>query len=334
MKSRRYAVLGLATAAGTVILTLGAAEVVLRAVDFRYELRVHVIESTAPEAAEVHRGYSVDPYLIWVDNRYYSRLREARSRRIDIAFLGDSCTQFGSYDGLLTTLIAENIGADVSAVKLGVAGWTTHQGLRQMQRDIAALRPCIVTICFGWNDHWLSIGLSDREIERVNRSILGRVQYLRLGQLLLKAYVSLARDKANPIVRVSEAEFRENLVAMVQTAKSAGAVPVLITAPSSHREGREPAYLAGRWVARLADLVPLHRRYAAIVRQVAREQGVMLCDLAAGIDSLESQEARGACFRGDGIHYSGEGNAWVAQRLHDCLRNDPPADVCFVDAEP
>jgi len=333
MTSRRHVVFALATVAGTAILTLAAAEIVLRAVDFRYELRVHVIESTAPEAEDVHKGYTVDPQLIWVDNGYYKRLDDARSRRIDIAFLGDSCTQFGRYDRLLAALIEDKTGGAVSTVKLGVAGWTTHQGLRQMQRDIVALRPCVVTICFGWNDHWLSIGLSDREIERVNRSVLGRIQSLRLGQWLLKGYVALVREKDRPRVRVSEAEFHENLVAMVQTAKRAGVVPVLITAPSSHERGREPAYLAGRWVARLSDLVLLHQRYVSIVRQVAGEQGVALCDLAADLDSLETQDARGACFYQDGIHYTPEGNAWVARHLFECFQNGPPADVCFVDAE-
>ncbi|MBP2680682.1 MAG: acyl-CoA thioesterase, partial [Candidatus Krumholzibacteriota bacterium] len=333
MASRRYAVIGIATTVGTVILTFSAVEVALRAAGFRYELRVHVIESTAPEAEDVRKGFSVDRQLIWVDNGYYARLSEARSRRIDIVYLGDSCTQFGAYDRIFAGLVEKETGSAVSSVKLGVAGWTTHQGLRQMERDVVSLRPCVVTICYGWNDHWLSIGLSDREIERINRSALGRIQSLRIGQLLLESYVALVRDKDHPVIRVSEEEFRENLIAMIDAAQGVGAVPVLMTAPSSHRPGHEPAYLAGRWVARLSDLVPLHRRYVAIVRRVAAEKGVLLCDLAARFDSIASPDARDACFFRDGIHYTGEGNARTARWLFECFRNDPSADVCFVDAE-
>jgi lysophospholipase L1-like esterase len=331
--SRRYGVLGLVTAAGTVILVCAAAEVVLRAIDFRYELRVHVIESTAPEAEEVRKGYTVDPYLTWVDNAYYTRMSEAKTRKIDIAFLGDSCTQFGTYDRALADLIRAKTGTALSEVRLGVAGWTTHQGLRQMERDIAALNPCLVTIYFGWNDHWLSIGLSDREVERVNRSLLGHIQSLRLGQLLLKSYVALIREQDLPVVRVGKDEFRENLVSMVRAAKSAGALPVLITAPTSHREGREPGYLAGRWISRLSDLVPLHQRYVSIVREVAIDEGVLLCDLAADLEGLESQDTRDACFYRDGIHLTGEGNAWVARRLFECLQGSTAASVCFANAE-
>ena len=331
MKSRREVLYAAATVAGTTLLALAAAEAGLRAAGFRYELRAKVVEYTAPEAEEVHKGYSVDPWLIWVDNGYYTRLREAKSRRVDIAFLGDSCTQFGSYDRILDALFESENGVAVSSVKLGVAGWTTHQGLRQMERDIAALRPCVVTICFGWNDHWLSIGLSDRDVERINRSPLGRIQSLRSGQLLLKAYVAMTRVKDRPVLRVSEKEFRDNLVGMARIAREAGVIPVFVTAPTSHRPGHLPAYLAGRWIARLADLVPLHRQYAEIVREVAAEEDVLLCDLAADIDLIEAADERDRCFYRDGIHYTGEGNAWTARRLLDCLSKDPHSEVCFVD---
>jgi len=329
MKSRRHTLLGALTVVGTVLLTLAAGELLLRVVDFRYELRVHIIESTAPEAEEVHRGYSIDPHLVWVDNGYYDRLNDAKTKRIDIAFMGDSCTQFGSYDRLLAALIEANTGGALSIVKLGVAGWTTHQGMRQMERDVAALRPKIVTICFGWNDHWLSIGLSDMEVERINRSVLGRMQWLRLGQLVTKAYVALAREKDRPVARVDEREFHDHLVDMVKEAKRIGAVPVLITAPSSHVEGHEPAFLAGRWVADLSDLVPTHRRYADIVRQVAVQQGVVLCDLAAAFESLEGGGGRGACFYADGIHYTEEGNVCAARFLFDCFENNEPTRSVF-----
>ena len=303
-----------------IVVALVGAELVLRAAGFRYELRVHVIESTAPEAEQVRRGFSIDPYLIWVDNGYYDRLDRARTGTIDIAFLGDSCTQFGTYDDILLRLIEDGGGRKVTSVNLGVAGYTSHQGLKQAERDIAALKPKVATFYYGWNDHWLSIGLSDREIERVNTSVLGRIQSLRIGQLITKAYVALTREKELPVVRVSAAEFHDNLVAMVSAARKVGTIPVLITAPSSHEKGREPTYLEGRWIADLSDLVPVHQEYVGIVRRVAEEKDVILCDLADEFGQLDKEYSKGQCFYKDGIHLTDEGNRRAAAFLFDCLQ--------------
>ena len=96
-------------------------------------------------------------------------------------------------------------------------------------------------------------------------------------------------------------------------------MPVLITAPSSHETGREPAYLARRWMPDLDRLVPTHRRYVEIVRQVAAAEQAPLVDLATSFDELP-REQRYASFTEDGIHFSPEGNRRAALMLYNSFR--------------
>src|SRR5207244_4303724 len=35
---------------------------------------------------------------------------------------------------------------------LAVPGYSSHQGLAWLRRDLAGLRPDLVTLCYGWND--------------------------------------------------------------------------------------------------------------------------------------------------------------------------------------
>jgi lysophospholipase L1-like esterase len=55
-----------------------------------------------------------------------------------------------------------------------------------------------------------------------------------------------------------------------------------------------------------------HRRYNAIVREVAAETGAALVDLEA---EAESRADVGRLFVDDRIHFTGEGARWVAERV-------------------
>ena len=45
-----------------------------------------------------------------------------------------------------------NPGRDIEVVNLAVPGYTSHQGLAWLRRDIGNLEPDLVIACFGWND--------------------------------------------------------------------------------------------------------------------------------------------------------------------------------------
>jgi lysophospholipase L1-like esterase len=116
---------------------------------------------------------------------------------------------------------------------------------------------------------------------------------------------------------VSEDDFRANLTAMVRAARAAGVVAVLVTAPTAHVEGGPLPTQMGRWLRRPEDLIPLHRRYAEIVRETARAEGAPLCDVAEEIRALPRTEDAPAWFMADGIHLTPEGADVFGGLLYD-----------------
>ena len=297
----------------------------LRFAGFSFPLYPETIEFGFPNPRQIQSHYRADPDFLWIQKKYEEKLTAAQGT--DIAFMGCSCTEFGQYDLFFAELVSDrHPGRGVSTVNLGVGGWSTYQGLRQLERDVVRLKPKIVTIDYGWNDHWIGFGLADEDIARLNRSLLYRLRNLRLVQFLQRARLLLSRaDRQEFPRRVPPEDFEKNLTRMIEVAQSHEITPILCTAPSSHTPGREPAHLANRWLQRLEELVPLHRRYAAIVRKVAKENDVLLCDLAERFDRLPREEVVRDYFRADGIHFTEQGDRKLAEMLveffeeHDLL---------------
>ncbi|HEY7216711.1 MAG TPA: GDSL-type esterase/lipase family protein [Thermoanaerobaculia bacterium] len=317
MTLSRAAKLGFLAGAG-LLTGLLLAELVLRAAGFSYHLRPEQIQFGWPRTlAALGDEYRADPDLLWVHADYDQRLARARAAHPVIAFLGDSCTDYGRYPELLLAELARRRpDGRWTGVNLGTAGWTTFQGLRQLERDVLPLRPRVVTVYFGWNDHWIGFGLPDAQVADLLRRTGSRWQGLRLVQLGEKAYVAAHRSDDNR--RVPLPEFRRNLHEMIRLAKDHGIEPVLITAPSSHERGREPRYLKGVWIHRLQDVVPLHQAYVEAVRSVARDERSALCDLARAFEALPAKQRRGS-FLKDGIHFTRRGAKRAADFLADCL---------------
>jgi lysophospholipase L1-like esterase len=306
MKTARALLVSLAVA-----LVLG--ELLLVLVGFRYELKAHVIEVQAPNREKVFDGYTLDPDFLWVRKNYAETLARALDRPPDILFLGDSCTEFGDYDRRFVRLLREAAPAGTripTTANFGCAGWSTDQGRRQMARDVVRVAPRVVTIWYGWNDHWDSVGKDDAAIVRMAAEPIRRWRGLRLVQLLDKSRVALARlGRSTPTPRVSASDFESNLRSMVATARTANIRPVLLTAPTPGRPDE------GRWTGDAARLIGLHREYIDIVRRVAREENVPLLDLAAEFDRIPAAELRARYFFKDEVHLTEEGNEEIARLL-------------------
>jgi lysophospholipase L1-like esterase len=203
-----------------------------------------------------------------------------------------------------------------SGVKVGVAGWSTAQGLEQLRRDVLPLHPRVVTIYYGWNDHWVAMGLTDPEIVRA-RPLRALADHLRLAQLWLKVKVALAARRRPAPNRVPLEIYASNLRAMATEARAAGIVPVFITAPSNHVIGHEPEYLAKRHVRSLSEVVPLHVAYLRATRDAAAASGARLCDAAATFASLPAPHD--VLFQKDGIHLTAAGDEAMAHVVSGCL---------------
>ena len=309
--------------AATTVGVLMLAEGFLTLVGFRYEIKPEGVEFGWPNPKTRDALYELDPDLFWVTSDYRESLHAIRSRqrRPDVLLLGDSCTEFSDYPNRFRERLQQrHPGADLLVEELGVGGWSSHQGLRQLLRDVLPLRPRAVTLYFGWNDHWIGFGVEDDQIETAWRgSLLGS---LRLAQLLRRARVGwLGLSQTVPPLRVPPDDFRGNLREMARASKAVGTVPVLLTAPTSHERGAEPEKLRERHIPQLEQLVPLHRRYAAIVREVAHAEAAVLCDLEAQYAELPTEKRR-SDFTSDGIHLSRSGAVRVAGLLADCFDAD------------
>jgi lysophospholipase L1-like esterase len=316
----RRAALRIVVALGSLALALLLGELALRASGFRYELRATVITATAPNAAQVLEHYRTDADRLWVPRSYDATLAQAVAERPPLVFMGDSCTELGRYPESFAALVGERSGGGpLRYANLASAGWTTHQGLAQLELDVRRIRPRLATVYYGWNDHWLSIGLTDRGIAEIARNPLFRHQGLRLIQLANRAQLAWRSRGDGPPLRVPLPDFRDNLRRLVRGARALQVTPVLLTAPSSHERGAEPRYLAERWVADLDQLVPLHESYVAAVREVAAEQRAPLCDLARAFAAEPAWKRRTTYFQRDGIHLLAAGDQRVAAELYGCL---------------
>lgn len=304
-------------------LTLG--EVYLRFIDFRYRLYPEKIEFGWPNPQVMESIYEPDDSLLWVPKTYRAEVEKLVQSPPDVLLMGDSCTEFGTYDSFLQQDLDQLYpGRSLRVAKLGVGGWSSYQGKQQMERDIARIKPKVATIYFGWNDHWIGFGVEDYVLGRIRSPLYRLVESSRVAQLITKVGIDLtAHSKSAHPYRVSESSYAENLRSMVSTARRSGITPVLLTAPSSHQQGKEPAYLKRRHLKDLTQLVPLHQRYVQITRDVAKELDAPLCDLAADFAALPADDLQKKYFNSDGIHLSkkeGEGYDILAEFLANCLK--------------
>jgi len=311
----------LALLSATVFLFLVIVEVTLRLSGFSFVLYPESIEFGRPDPVMLKKTFLEDDDLFWVTKGYPEKIERLLQERPPLVFLGDSCTQFGHYDQALAWLVKTRHGANLRYANLGVAGWTSYQGKLQLVRDVMGAGPRVVTIYYGWNDHWIGFGIEDKNVTRIKKVFSSRLSGFRLVQLFTKGLVAVGTRQTAYPNRVSLEDFKENFRVMVEKARRAGIRPVLLTAPTSIVEGEEPEYLGTRWLRDVQELVPLHRSYVAGVREAAAETGAPLCDLEALFAALPREELV-ASFLEDGHHLSHEGDLRLAGFLYDCLEGE------------
>ncbi len=144
-------------------------EISLRLIGFEFALYPTKIQFGWPDPVTLKDLYHFDSQLLWVPKNYSARVADWRGKRPTVVFMGDSNTEFGRYDEFLKSIIYEqNPNSAFTFVNVGVAGWSSYQGLQQLQRDVLPMRPRYVTIDYGWNDHWTSFGIEDKEMGKYN----------------------------------------------------------------------------------------------------------------------------------------------------------------------
>jgi lysophospholipase L1-like esterase len=293
---------------------LGLAEIGLRAANFSFQT-FPTVQFGYPDPVTLHDLFVPDRDLFWVTRDYAANVADARRTHPAVVFMGDSCTQFGSYPGIVLTRLGETAPDLSSGIKVGVVGWSSEQGRAQFTRDILPLHPRVVTLYYGWNDHWIALGAPDKNA-RPSEPVWWLSQHSRVWQLGMKARVSAPGPLDRRPYRVEIDRYISNLSTIAELARANGIATVLITAPSGHDVGHEPEYLALRHVRRLSDLVPVHQSYVAATRTVADRTGATLCDASSAFDA---DPDRASYFEKDGIHLNRAGNRAMAGLVAPCV---------------
>ncbi|MET0552015.1 MAG: GDSL-type esterase/lipase family protein [Vicinamibacteria bacterium] len=147
-------------------------------------------------------------------------------------------------------LRAENPGRAVEVAPLAVPGYSTHQGLAWMRRDLAAFQPDLVTVLYGWNDIGLRAQPDAASMKADAWSVFSRALLAR-SQALLRLWVALharggtARARAG-VPRVDRDGYVANIRAMTEVVRATGAAVVVIGPVYRDRVEYPPE---GDWIA-------------------------------------------------------------------------------------
>ena len=128
---------------------------------------------------------------------------------IRIVCLGDSST-FGmqveeadTYPRLLAARLEEAAPGKFEVINLGVPGYSSRQGLEQLQRQVLALKPDVVFFAFGTNDRAWPRAISDDELIRLNQSTMGGLLF-HLRELLDHSTLYKVLRRLTPLVVPSD----------------------------------------------------------------------------------------------------------------------------------
>ena len=336
-----------------ILLALNGA---LAAIDFKLLTAPLVITGEDQKIREDSRGLLADPVLRWKFNPGAEfRGRKVNSlgfldREVDpqkaagtkrVICMGCSCTAQGprSYSEMLHEMLQESAPTTNrwEAFNMGVHGYSAVLGRKLFQMRGRELAPDVVTIYFGWNDHWQSGYWPDShgiplEIKSSQVGAIKRLFKKRIVQFLayivspknlpvsIRGKVTLKHSlEFGKCLRVPPAEFRATLVSFVAEIRAGGAIPMLITAPRAARLTH--LLVAQGQAASVEEAMRLHDQYVGITRDVARSEKAPLVDLAGDLKPEDAARFFGA----DGIHLTLDGRHWVAEKILAALAALPVA---------
>jgi lysophospholipase L1-like esterase len=212
-------------------------------------------------------------------------------------------------------LRAANPDRTIQVITMAVPGYTSHQGLAWLRRDIDQLQPDLLTVSFGWNDASLS-DVPDREAIRTDWSAVGVRWLIDHSQAFAHATRwlrareaaklqsedrnrSSSRSPHRPMPRVSQQEYLSNMTAIEQLARQRKARVVVIAAPYRDRSPEAPE----------ADLMLPYRLSLGTTMQ---ERGVPFLEIRELTE--EASPANEGWF-GERIHPNHMGHRLIASEL-------------------
>ncbi len=272
--------------------------------------------------------------LLRTDKRSYI-LPSRRFEKPDatIVFLGGSTTECAAVDEelrfpALVSRLLEEKGLRVDTLNAGLSGNTTHDALNLLLNHVNEDRPDVAVLMEAAND--VGVLLQDGSYRSRSGGVVNTATALRWPLQLassklslvgaLRSYLMLGTSLELPDVHDPEAqkelppappeEYVKRLRAFVALCRAFGIEPVLMTQPSvATRTPLTPRWVTARNQATFNDEM----------RRVAKEEDVVLIDLARHLkDDVADWEQPMKVFY-DGIHVTAEGSRvyaeYITQRL-------------------
>lgn len=281
---------------------------------------------------QLKKATSYKPYPVTYSPHYDIALRGHHAygpkakNTIRIICMGDSCTYLSvpAYPELAEAELAEmgKEGTLYEVVNAGIKGLSSFWGFQLLHHELIHMSPDIVTVYFGWNDHW-----SSAMRDKITRELALKERHLKFFKALISRWrlyqglksIILPERRENEIPyqetlfrKVPLDDFFENLGNIISLCRSRDARVLLITPPHGLDIKDIPSFLLplGK-VSTKQELVALHESYIQAVRTVAAEQKVDLLDLAAVFENMD----REPLLKEDGIHLTPEGLAAAGRLL-------------------
>lgn len=292
------------------VMTLGAGEIILRATNYGVitpELNFGVNTKMALDQGR----FLSDGDLFW-KMPPHPMDKEIRAIQPDVAVpakgsarrilvIGDSCSKLSQQVLPYSALLEDTLTATgVEVWNASVPGYTSWQGRAWLKKQLLATEPDVAVIYFGWNDHWRSTGTTDAQY-----AVGQKASSLRLLSLFNKP----ASEKP---LRVSRAQYKENLAAMVADLQAQGVVVFLIAAPSNlTNEARQRVVQTG-YLTPADNAVDLHRQYLLGLKEVADSTDAVMLNISGIFAGLKAP--RELIMR-DGIHLTDRGHQVLASVL-------------------
>jgi lysophospholipase L1-like esterase len=197
-----------------------------------------------------------------------------------------------------------NPNRQIEVFPMAVPGYTTHQGLAWLRRDIDYLQPDLVIASFGWNDASAS-DVPDRQAIDTRwfpvtiRRLIDNSQAFAHATRWLRSRSKPAAQVAAPVPRVSETEYVNNFNEIVKLARSHHASVIVIGAPYRDSTTNPPE-------------AQLMTRYRALLKAAMQQSQTPYLEI------LELTEAAGSVnqgFFGELIHPNHIGHRLMASEL-------------------
>jgi len=236
-----------------------------------------------------------------------------------VVCLGNSCTfGYGVPDEVIYARQLEELlrqdapQSQWEVVCAGVTGYASLQGMRFARRHLAEWQPDVVTICYGWNDHWIAAGgVADRDQElpaqwklALQNQLTHSRSYRWLKYLIFKIMASGGDDQpVQPVLRVSPDDYTTNIANLVAYCRELGARVIVLTAPIAD-QNPHPVLARG------------HQAYITSTRQIAAQLQTELVDAASAFEGHPEFYDNSMA---DYIHYNAAGHRLVAQLLGETI---------------